>query len=205
MHDEPLGISLGEWHHGCCRHSSGAVSATVQHAVRIHRWSLLTSKVAHKRIRVSFYCCLHLSKWCVLLFCCCFMCSSCTPALLLCSTTETPGGIGQHSNMCVFVWVCVCVVQERYQHPQNTFSLSFALSHTHTYTQPLSLSCGQCFCWAMRQNAKPSSNLGPFFFLESPKQIFTVNALAIIWAWYTALEGRIRAGLGKIKSLLSLN
>lgn len=103
MHEELHEISLGECHRGFCQHSSGAVNATTQHAVWIHGWSLLTSKVAHKRIRVSFYCCLHLSKWCMLFFCC-FMCSFCTPALLLCSTTETPCGSVKHSN--VYKYMC---------------------------------------------------------------------------------------------------
>lgn len=35
QHKEPLGRSLGEWRSGCCQHSSGAVSGTTQHAVRI--------------------------------------------------------------------------------------------------------------------------------------------------------------------------
>lgn len=128
--EEPLGISLGEWHRGCCWHSSGAVNATTQHAVWIRGWSLLTSKVAHKRICVSFYRCLHLSKWCVLFFCCCFMCSSCTLALLLCSPTETPGGAGKYSSICVHVWKYVCVCGPG----PPTLSLLLPLSHTHSDT-----------------------------------------------------------------------
>lgn len=155
MHEEPLGISLGEWRRGCCQHSSGAVNATTQHAVRIHGWSLLTSKVAHKRIRVSFYCCLHLSKWCVFgfFFCCCSICSSCTPALLLCSTTETPGGIGKYSKVRVCVCVCeyVCVVQDPSIPKTHSLCLSYSLAHTG----------------CVRQNAKPSSNSGPFLDLQT--------------------------------------
>lgn len=113
-----------------------------------------------------------------------FWCSSCKPALLLCSTTETPGGLGQHSMMYVPVYLCVCVyvVSRASQGPQNTLSLSpvlkDTLSHTQIHTQLLSLSCGQYFCWALRQNAKLSSTLGPFF--ASPIQILSVKALAII-------------------------
>lgn len=173
--EEPLGISLGEWHRGCCRHSSGAVNATTQHAVWIRGWSLLTSKVAHKRICVSFYRCLHLSKWCVLFFCCCFMCSSCTLALLLCSPTETPGGAGKYSSICVHVWkyVCVCVVQD----PQHF--LSYSLSLTHTLIQTQLFSSGQYFLLS-----KTIHQLGAFF-LESQNQIFPVNIFAIIWTCCT--------------------
>lgn len=184
--EEPLGISLGEWHRGCCRHSSGAVNATTQHAVWIRGWSLLTSKVAHKRICVSFYRCLHLSKWCVLFFCCCFMCSSCTLALLLCSPTETPGGAGKYSSICVHVW----------SRTPNTFSLTPSLSHTLWYKHSSS-ALDNIFC-----SVKPSTNSGPFFL--NPKTRSSRLTFSLL-SEHVALEGQIRAGLGKIQSLLSLN
>lgn len=124
---------------------------------------------------------------CFFVVVCCFMYSSCTPAALLYSTTETPGGSGKYSNMCLLLWsscvcvcICVCVCvwgrvdgSEQYpaspKHILSEFALllSPAFSHTNTHTHLLSLSPGQYFCWAARQNIKASSNLGPFLHLQT--------------------------------------
>lgn len=93
---------------------------------------------------------------------CCFvavLCSPPAPALLLCSTTETPGGIGKCSSVCACVW----------SRRDASISNPFIQCPTHTLTQSVSLGCGQCFveAWDKMLNRSPTRDLA-FCFLFFP-------------------------------------
>lgn len=187
--EEPLGISLGEWHRGCCRLSMlqhNMLFGSVGEASWHQRWHTKGSVFPF-----TVVCTCQNGVFCFFVVVLCappahWPCCSVAPQRPLVELGSIAAFACMCGNMCVCVW----------SRTPNTFSLTPSLSHTLWYKHSSS-ALDNIFC-----SVKPSTNSGPFFL--NPKTRSSRLTFSLL-SEHVALEGQIRAGLGKIQSLLSLN